>query len=318
MAGLDMANRLMEKESREKLVDANRTRQSELRTAPAARRASDAARAVIGHDADPPLPPDLKPHVWDDARVEDIFRYINPVMLYGKHLGLRGTLQKQLDAGDEKAVKLHRAVTDLQGDILARGLIKPRAVWRFFCADSEAETLRVYETPGQTNPTADFTFPRQSAGEGLCLADFVRPAAGEKKDFVAFFVVTCGQGILELSRDWREKGDYLKSHVVQAVAIESAEAFAELLHERLRAMWGFPDGAALTMSDKFQTKYRGVRVSFGYPACPNLEDQRKLFRLLDPGRIGVTLTENDMMEPEASVSALVFHHPQARYFSVAD
>jgi 5-methyltetrahydrofolate--homocysteine methyltransferase len=316
MAGLDLANRLMEKESREKLVDANRTRQSELRAAPAVRPSPVAERAVIDHGSDSPLPPDLKPHVWDDARVEDIFQYINPVMLYGKHLGLRGTLKKLLDSGDEKAIKLHRAVTDLQGDILARGLIKPRAVWRFFCADSDAETLRVYDSPGQTVPTVEFAFPRRATGEGLCLADFVRPAAAGKKDFVAFFVVTCGQGILELSRAWMEKGDYLKSHAVQAVAIESAEAFAELLHERIRAMWGFPDGPALTMSDKFQTKYRGLRVSFGYPACPNLEDQRKLFRLLDPGAIGVTLTENDMMEPEASVSALVFHHPQARYFSV--
>lgn len=163
-----------------------------------------------------------------------------------------------------------------------------------------------------------FTFPRQTGGEGLCLADFVRPASTGKRDFVGFFVVTCGQGILDLSRQWREKGDYLKSHAVQSIAIESAEAFAELLHERLRAMWGFPDAPTMSLSDKFQTKYRGLRVSFGYPACPALEDQAKLFQLLKPESIGVTLTENFMMEPEATVSALVFHHPQARYFNVGD
>jgi 5-methyltetrahydrofolate--homocysteine methyltransferase len=178
-----------------------------------------------------------------------------------------------LDAGDEKAIKLHRAVTDLQGDILARGLIKPRATWRFFCADSDAETLRVYDSPGQTQPTVDFTFPRQSAGEGLCLADFVRPAAGGKKDFVAFFVVTCGQGILELSRDWREKGDYLKSHAVQAVAIESAEAFAELLHERSPRHVGFSGRGGPHDVRQISNQVPGPAGEFRIPRVPALEDQ---------------------------------------------
>jgi 5-methyltetrahydrofolate--homocysteine methyltransferase len=123
---------------------------------------------------------------------------------------------------------------------------------------------------------------------------------------------------MDLSREWREKGDYLKSHALQSIAIESAEAFAELLHERLSAMWGFPDTPNLTLSDRFQARYRGLRVSFGYPACPALEDQEKLFALLSPSSIGVTLTENHMMEPEASVSALVFHNPHARYFSMGE
>jgi 5-methyltetrahydrofolate--homocysteine methyltransferase len=319
MSGLDMANRLMEKGGRETLINANRIRQSELREgAGASTPKTVVPRAVIRHDEDPPLPPDLKLHVLDDFRVEDIFRYINPVMLYGKHLGLRGTMKKLLEAGDEKAIKLHRDITDLQGEILAQGLLKPRATWRFYAAQSEGETLRVFDSPLNAAPAMTFAFPRQSAGEGLCLSDFVRPASTGKRDFVGFFIVTCGQGILDLSRQWMEKGDYLKSHAVQSIAIESAEAFAELLHERLRAMWGFPDAPTLTLSDKFQTKYRGLRVSFGYPACPALEDQAKLFELLKPESIGVSLTENFMMEPEATVSALVFHHPDARYFTAGE
>jgi 5-methyltetrahydrofolate--homocysteine methyltransferase len=136
-------------------------------------------------------------------------------------------------------------------------------------------------------------------------------------DYVAMFVVTCGQGVRELSERWRDQGEYLKSHALQAIAIESAEGFPELLHERLRSMWGIPDPVGTTLRDKFQARYRGLRVSFGYPACPALEDQAKLFKLLDPLKnIGVELTEGFMMEPEASVSALVFHHPQAHYFSV--
>ncbi|MBL8024720.1 MAG: methionine synthase [Elusimicrobia bacterium] len=319
MAGLDLANRLMGKETRETLVKANRVRQEDLREGAVAATPKPAGpRAIISHGETSPTPPDLKLHVLDDFRVEDIFRYINPVMLYGKHLGLRGTIQKLLDAGDEKAIKLHQDVTSLQDEIIAKGLIKPKATWRFVSAESAGDDLRVYDSPGTVEPLTTFSFPRQSSGEGLCLADFVRPGSTGKRDFVAFFVVTCGQGIMDLSREWREKGDYLKSHAIQSIAIESAEAFAELLHERLRAMWGFPDASTLTLSDRFQSRYRGTRVSFGYPACPALEDQEKLFHLLKPSSIGVTLTENHMMEPEASVSALVFHHPQSRYFSVGE
>ncbi len=110
----------------------------------------------------------------------------------------------------------------------------------------------------------------------------------------------------------------MKSHVLQALAIETAEAFAEYLHSLIRAQWGFADSLQMSMMDRFQAKYRGKRYSFGYPACPRLEDQAKLFRLLRPEDIGVQLTEAYMMDPEASVSAMVFHHPEATYFSVGN
>ena len=133
------------------------------------------------------------------------------------------------------------------------------------------------------------------------------------------FVVTCGTGIRALSDKYRDDGEYLRSHALQAIAVESAEGFAELLHDRIRRMWGIGDPADMTIRQKFQSHYRGMRVSFGYPACPNMEDQTKLFDLLQPTKnIGVELTEGFMMEPEASVSALVFSHPQSRYFSVGE
>ena len=102
----------------------------------------------------------------------------------------------------------------------------------------------------------------------------------------------------------------------EEAAKETAEASAEWLHRRIREEWGFPDPPTLTMHERFTSRYRGKRYSFGYPACPNLEDQAKLWRLLRPEEIGVELTEGFMMEPEASVSALVFQHPDARYFGV--
>jgi 5-methyltetrahydrofolate--homocysteine methyltransferase len=131
---------------------------------------------------------------------------------------------------------------------------------------------------------------------------------------VALFAVTCGEGVRARARELQEGGEYLRSHALQALAIEGAEAFAEMLHARLRTLWGFPDPPELTVADKLKGRYRGLRVSFGYPACPNLADQATLWKLLRPEQIGIFLTESYMMDPEASVSALVFHHPGARYF----
>ncbi len=323
MMGLDLANRLTAPLSRDILLKANEEVQNRLRAAGLAPRVAEEDPVIgtskVSRNYAPPQPPDLKLHALRDFAVDDIYKYINPIMLYAKHLGLRGTLQKQLDKGDKKAVKLHRAVTELQAEIVAKQLITPKAAWRFFAAQSEGDKVLVMDSPKGGNILATFDFPRQSGGENLCLSDYVLPKSSGKMDYVAFFIVTCGQGIMDLSKEWREKGDYFRSHALQSIAIESAEAFAELLHDRLRTMWGISDPKEMTIQKKLQTHYRGLRVSFGYPACPNLEDQRKLFDLLQPEKnLGVNLTENFMMEPEASVSALVFHHPEARYFSVVE
>ena len=319
MTGLSLANDFFS-DRRDALLAKNREIQDYLRTeipAPLTAQGApgESSRAPVTHGT-PPAPPDLKLHVLSDVSVEDIFAYINPIMLYGKHLGLRGNLEQHLRDKNPKAVELHRRVKVLQDEILAKNLIAPKAVFKFFSADSEGNRVHLYDSPKAKIPLASFDFPRQSAGELLCLADFIKPAESGR-DYAAMFVVTCGAGIRELSEAYRDAGEYLKSHALQSIAIESAEGFAELLHDRLRRMWGFADPPGMTIREKFQGKYRGLRVSFGYPACPNLEDQSILFKLLDPDKnAGVSLTDGFMMEPEASVSALVFHHPMARYFSV--
>ena len=320
MTGLSISNDYFG-ERRETLLAKNKEIQEFLRVetpAPAANGAvqAETARVSITHEPAAPAPPDLKLHVLSDFAVDEIFRYVNPIMLYGKHLGLRGNLEQHLRDNNPKAVELHRRVTALQDEILAKGLIKPKAVFKFFAANGDGDRLNLYSSPSDSKPAAHFDFPRQPGGERLCLSDFARPNA-LGRDYAAMFVVTCGAGIRELSDRYRDEGEYLKSHALQAIAIESAEGFAELLHDRLRKMWGIGDPASMSIREKFQGKYRGIRVSFGYPACPRLEDQELLFKLLEPEKhCGVTLTEGFMMEPEASVSALVFHHPQARYFSV--
>jgi 5-methyltetrahydrofolate--homocysteine methyltransferase len=155
-------------------------------------------------------------------------------------------------------------------------------------------------------------------GQKLCLSDYVLPQRDGRRDHLALFVVSAGAGIRERSEDAKAAGQYLFSHGLQALALESAEAAAEYLHLRIREDWGFPDSPSMTMAERFTSRYRGKRYSFGYPACPNLDDQAGLWMLLRPEEIGVNLTEGMMMDPEASVSALVFHHPDCSYFSVGD
>ncbi|MGE0823843.1 MAG: methionine synthase [Candidatus Binatia bacterium] len=325
MRGLDLANQIAKPEKQAELRA--RISAEQLRFVQQARQPSQSPGAegppapissTISHEHDIPLPPDLRPHVLDDYNLEDIFAYINPTMLYGKHLGLKGNLATLLEQGDKKAKELDRQVRALQDEIVARKLLRARGVYKFFPANSTGDSLEIYNSAG-TQIIESFYFPRQAHGEGLCLSDFVAPRSSGKQDYVAMFAVTCGQGVRELVERYKQDGQYHKAHTIQAIAIESAEAFAELLHQRLREMWGFPDPPDFPMRERFKAHYRGVRVSFGYPACPRLEDQALLFNLLQVTEmIGIELTEGFMMEPEASVSALVFHHPQAKYFSIRE
>ncbi|MBI2070921.1 MAG: methionine synthase [Elusimicrobia bacterium] len=320
MSGLEAANSLVDSGRCEAFVAKNKEIQEYLSCQTAngshpVKSEAVSAAAIIKHDGLSPAPPDLKLHIENNFDIEAIFRYINPIMLYGKHLGLKGSPENLIKEGNPKAVELHRSIEELKGEILAKNLIKARAVYRFYPCCSEGDSIHILSAPS-SDIIETFAFPRQPSAERLCISDFIRPK-NLSPDYLCLFVVTCGDGIREESTRLREAGEYLKSHALQAIAIEAAEGFAELLHEKIRAMWGIPDPAGMPIREKFQAKYRGLRVSFGYPACPNLEDQAKLFKLLEPDKhIGVQLTEGFMMEPEASVSALVFHHPQARYFSV--
>jgi 5-methyltetrahydrofolate--homocysteine methyltransferase len=247
--------------------------------------------------------------------LHELWSYINPFMLYGRHLGYRGDFEKRFGERDAKAVELYESMEEVKRE--AAEFLKPRAVWQFFEAESDGEAMHLF-APGGAEPVHTFRFPRQRLGDFLCLSDYVLPPLDGKRDHIALFVVTAGEGVRERSEKAKNEGYYFKSHGMQALAIESAEACAEWLHRRIREDWGFPDPPELTMAQRFTSRYRGKRYSFGYPACPNLEDQAGIWTLLRPEEIGVQLTEGFMMDPEASVSALVFHHPDCTYFSAGD
>ncbi|HXG62437.1 MAG TPA: methionine synthase [Planctomycetota bacterium] len=318
MQGLELANQIMSPEGRaaleRRLEEEARRLDEGVAAAETPAAAAPAVRsALVRADEPVRVPPDLERHVVEVPDLRAIWPYLNRQFLYSKHLGLKGAVARLEAERDPKFLEIEEVVREVMRRCEA-GWMRARGVYRFFKADSEGNTLSVYDPAGRL--LERFDFPRQPRRDGLCLADYVRPA-GSGPDYVCFFVTTTGGGIRERAEELKGRGEYLLSHTLQALAIEAAEAFAEKLHRDLRTLWGFPDPPGLTMIDRFQAKYQGIRVSFGYPACPNLADQEKLFRLLRPEDVGVRLTEGHMMDPEASVSALVFHHSQAEYFNAS-
>ena len=249
----------------------------------------------------------------DVPQLAELWSYINPFMLFGRHLGFKGNFEKLIAERDPKALELFHQVEEVKH--WAAGFMKVRAVWQFFEVERSGNAIHLYKHQ-ETAPFHTFQFGRQPKDDGLCLSDYILPVADDgRRDHIALFVVTAGEGIREKAEECKVKGEYLKAHALQALAIETAEGASEWLHRRIREDWGFPDSPAVTMQERFTSRYRGKRYSFGYPACPNLDDQQGIWKLINPNEIGVELTEGMMMEPEASVSALVFQHPDCAYFT---
>lgn len=320
MDGLDLANKLMDANHRAVLEQqhaelraAGFTEEEEKKVLPTLSRA---VRSDISQDAPVYLPPDVERHVLRNVPIKQVIPYVNMQMLLGHHLGLKGSVEQLLADGNEKAVMLKDTVDTILREEAASGSLTANAMYRFFPAQGNGNDIIIYDPQDHTKVLKTFTFPRQQVEPYLCLADFLKSVDSGVMDYVGFLVVTAGNGIRELANEWKDKGDYLRSHALQAVALEVAEGLAEQVHHMMRDQWGFPDPAEMTMKQRHGARYQGIRVSFGYPACPNLDDQEILFDLMKPQDIGVELTEGFMMEPEASVSAMVFAHPQAKYFNI--
>lgn len=321
MNGLSLANQLQEPDGYEKFLSERKEKQEAALLKPDYIGNEKSATAVLDRPkvtvkAPVFVPQDTKKHLLKSYSLSHIEPYINQQMLLGHHLGLKGKVEKLLAEKDDKAVKIHEVVQSLLTEAKINGWIKPAAVYQFYPAQSDGNKLYIFDPENQENILETFDFPRQEVSPGLCLADYVRPVSDIEKDYVGMFAVTAGTGIRQAADQLKKEGRFLESHALQALALESAEGFAELIHRQMRDRWGFPDSTEMTMKDRFAAKYQGQRFSFGYPACPDLDDQKKLFKLLQPEDIGIHLTDGCMMEPEASVTAIVFSHPEARYFNV--
>ena len=338
MSGLELAKQLTDKERRPLLEKTLRDRQTAAQAEAAASTAAPAVRTTTRSTTVPVLesvmhPSDFERRVIRGQALDHVWKYVNYQVLYYRHLGIPGEAVKLWQKGDRAALEAHPhgakmlefagLVEELKAEAKRETYLAVEAVYQFFPAASQGNSLYLFR-PGQdidSKPLASLEFPRQAKADGLCLADFAQPMGWAKEhgpDAVAMFCVTAGKGVRARTEELKKKGEYLKAHALAALAIETAEAYAELLHGQLRAQWGFPDAPDLTMMERFQAKYRGCRYSFGYPACPRLEDQKILWDLIHPEEIGVNLTEEFMMDPEASVSALVFQHPSAKYFGVGE
>jgi 5-methyltetrahydrofolate--homocysteine methyltransferase len=194
------------------------------------------------------------------------------------------------------------------------GWFHPKAVYGFWPCNADGNDVVLYDQSG-SNELQRITFPRQREGRKLCIADFFLPLESFRRDVIGLSCVTIGERASVETKKLFDAGEFTRYLYVHGLGVETAEALAEYVHKLMREELGIAGDDAARISDLFHQKYRGSRYSFGYPACPNLEDQVRIFALLKPEEtIGVRLTSGFQLEPEQSTSALVVHHPQAKYF----
>jgi 5-methyltetrahydrofolate--homocysteine methyltransferase len=187
-------------------------------------------------------------------------------------------------------------------------------VYGYFPCVSKGDDLIVLHEDGSER--LRFTFPRQRRDRFLCLSDFFRPEESGEVDVVAFQLVTVGARVSEATAELFESNSYRDYLELHGLSVQLTEALAELWHERVREELGFGSETSGDLSEVLAHQaYRGSRYSFGYPACPDLEDRAKVVELLDPQRIGVTLSEEFQLAPEQATDAIVVHHPEAKYFN---
>lgn len=269
-------------------------------------------------DIEPMSQPPALPFYGDRKHTKfdlfELYKYINPIALF------RGQWQYRRPDGMSNP-DFTQWLSDNVDPIFNRmkrelaSVLRPRVKWGYFPCASDGNDLIIYEED-QTTERTRFTFPRQRDGRRQCLSDFFLSADSGFVDTVGFHVVTVGEEVSKLEKELFARGDYQDYLYVHGMGVETAEALAEYWHRQIRIEMGINDQEPSDMRLLFSARYHGARYSFGYPACPNLEDQTKLFELLRPEEIGLELSEEFMIVPEQSTSAIVVHHPAAKYFNV--
>ena len=289
------------------------------------------AKSDVKTDNPVPLPPFWGRREVTGIPVEQVFPYINPNALF---LGQWGFKKKALSEEDYDASieEIARPVFEnLQKRAIQEKFLDPKVVYGYFPVQSQGDELIVYHTEefqgctchagpcglkpsGKPRERMRFKFPRQETRRRLCVADFFRSVESGEYDVLGMSLVTVGDKSSELAQELFKENKYQDYLYLHGFGVESAEALAEMWHKRMRQELGFGSEDSPKVKELFQQGYRGSRFSFGYGACPNLEDRTKIVELLNPGSIGVTLSENFMLVPEQSTDAIIVHHPQAKYF----
>jgi 5-methyltetrahydrofolate--homocysteine methyltransferase len=270
---------------------------------------------VVERVATIPKPAFWGARVFKDYKLDEVFPFLNETALFKNQWQLKTAAQGDYLRLVEE--KYRPILLELEEEVKAAAWFEPKTIIGFYPCAGDRDDLVVFDPDDPTRELERIAFPRQSQGRRLSIADFFEPISSGRRDVVGFSVVTIGDEASRQTAKLFEAGEFTKYLYLHGLSVETAEALAELAHKQAREFLGIAGEDSQLVTDLFHQKYRGSRYSFGYPACPDLEDQAKIFRLLKPEEnIGVRLTEQFHLEPEQSTNAVVVHHPQAKYFVV--
>jgi len=275
---------------------------------------TDTERSDVARENSLPTVPFYGSRVVKGIALADYLGMLDERALFVGQWGLkgnRGEYEKMVE--DEGRPRLRALLNDVQ----SQGWLNAAVVYGYFPCYAEGNDLVVLHHEGELKGTerVRFSFPRQSRDRRLCLSDFFRSKESGQIDTVAFTIVTMGQSVSEAITKLFEANNYREYLEMHGLSVQLTEALAEHWHARVRSEYGFAREDSSELSEILDQGYRGSRYSFGYPACPDLEQQRQLCELLDPERIGVSLSEEFQLHPEQSTSAIIVHHPEAKYFN---
>ena len=263
-----------------------------------------------------PEPPFWGRKVVNDIDLRTVFPYINKAALFRGQWGFkRSKLSPEAYARIEQET-IFPTFDKLTDQVVREQLLSPKVIYGYYPCQSEGDRLWVYENHMDAEPKHFIDFPRQAEEGGLAIPDFFRSLKSGEKDVLAFQLVTVGERATEYAQDLYAKNAYTEYLYFHGLAVETAEALAEYWHGQIRKDLGIAQDDGTEVKQLFRQKYQGSRYSFGYPACPELKDQELVFKLLDAPSEGITLTEEYQIVPEQSTSAIIVHHPGAKYFSV--
>jgi 5-methyltetrahydrofolate--homocysteine methyltransferase len=305
--GLSILNRLADAGlrdgfRREARAEADRYREIDARNEAAPAPAAPTS-STVRPAPDAPKAPFFGTAVVGKVPLREVWKHLDLLQLYKLNWGVKAGSPEEYQELIRKRYEPLRL--QWQEQVLRDGLFDPRALYGFFQAGRDGDSVAVLDVKDPSREVLRFSFPRQRKdARGLCLADYFRPLSSDGRDTVAFHVVTAGPKATEAVEKLNREGKYTDALFLHGLAVQTAEAMAEWLHRRIRAEWGLPEG-------------RGKRYSPGYPALPDPADNAKIFALLEPERhIGMSLTPGFMMVPEQSTCAIILHHPDAEYFAV--
>jgi 5-methyltetrahydrofolate--homocysteine methyltransferase len=262
-----------------------------------------------------PEPPFWGAKLVENVPLKALVPYLNEVMLYQFQWGFKKAGRDRAEWKEWIAKDVRPILKRMMDLCEAENILHPKAAYGYWKAASEGDSVILFDQDGSSE-VARFAFPRQPFKGGLCLADFIRDVDSGERDVLALQVVTMGQQASDTARDWFAADRYQDYLYLHGLSVEMAEAMAEYVHKRIRAELGFASEDHRDIDMLLKQNYRGSRYSFGYPACPNLADQSKLLDLLGADRLGLVMSDEEQLHPEQSTSALVLHHPQAKYFKV--